>query len=388
MKVGGQAVMEGVMMRSPNSFAVAVRRSNGEIVVREAQWKPLLAGWRILRWPFLRGTLVLLESLINGISALNFSARIAMADLEKEEAAKKEAAEKDAVAKGDKPAEVPVSEMESEKLAPGDSAPAEQAGELDVLEEANKDVSDWVIWGTVIFSLGLGIGLFIALPHLVVWGASQLLGYELTVEHVTFHAIVGVVKLGVFLGYISLISLMADVRRVFQFHGSEHQSIYTFEAGEPLTVEAAREHSPLHPRCGTTFLIMVILLSILVFALIFPLLIWLLGEPTGIAWVDQIIYILTKLPLLFPIAGLAYEFQRLTSRFLDRGWARGLAWPGMFVQRLTTRPPDDDQLEVALTSLRKVLWRERVGAGEGGTEPKVEVFADYQAAVEGLGGPS
>ncbi len=352
MKVGGQAVMEGVMMRSPNSFAVAVRRSSGEIVVREAQWKPLLAGWRILRWPFLRGTLVLLESLINGISALNFSARIAMADLEKEEAA------------------------------------SEQAEDLDVLEEANKEVSDWLIWGTVIFSLGLGIALFIALPHLVVWGASQLLGYELTVEHVTFHAIVGVVKLGVFLGYISLISLMEDVKRVFQFHGAEHQSIYTFEAGEPLTVEAAREHSPLHPRCGTTFLIMVILLSIMVFALVFPFLIWLLGEPTGIAWLDQVIYILTKLPLLFPIAGLAYEFQRLTSRFLDRGWARGLAWPGMFVQRLTTRPPDDDQLEVALTSLRKALWRERVGADEGETEPKVEVFADYQAAVEGLGDPS
>jgi len=376
MKVGGQAVMEGVMMRSPNSFAVAVRRSNGEIVVREAQWKPLLAGWRILRWPFLRGTLVLLESLINGISALNFSARIAMADLEKE-----------AAAKGDKPAEVSAPALESQKLESEEPA-SEQAEDPSILEEANKEVSDWLIWGTVIFSLGLGIALFIALPHLVVWGASQLLGYELTVEHVTFHAIVGVVKLGVFLGYISLISLMDDVKRVFQFHGAEHQSIYTFEAGEPLTVEAAREHSPLHPRCGTTFLIMVILLSILVFALVFPFLIWLLGEPTGIAWLDQVIYILTKLPLLFPIAGLAYEFQRLTSRFLDRGWARGLAWPGMFVQRLTTRPPDDDQLEVALTSLRKALWRERVGADEGRKEPTVEVFANYQAAVEGLDGSS
>ncbi|MBN2493575.1 MAG: DUF1385 domain-containing protein [Deltaproteobacteria bacterium] len=356
IKVGGQAVMEGVMMRSPNSFAVAVRRASGEIVLRESPWRPLLAGWKMLRWPFIRGSLVLLESLVNGISALNFSARIAMADLEKQ-AADGEAA--------------------------GGEAGA-QAGALD-LDAARKDSSDFAIWATVIFALGLGIGLFIALPHMAVWLGSLLAGRELTVEELSFHAIVGVVKLGVFIGYIALISLMKDVRRVFEFHGAEHQSIYTYEAGQPLTVEYARQHIPLHPRCGTTFLIMVILLSILVFALVFPLLIWLLGEPTGITWLDHVIYVLIKLPLLFPIAGLAYEFQRFTSKYLDRWWARALAWPGMFIQRLTTRPPSDDQLEIALTSLRKTLWRERVGAADGEAADGLNVFCDFDAVVEELG---
>jgi len=351
LKVGGQAVMEGVMMRSPKSFAVAVRRSGGQIVLREAPWRPILGGWKFLRWPLLRGAVVLLESMVNGISALNFSARIAMADLEAQERAERGEAEQ----------------------ADPDAAPVD--------EETGKEPSDWVIWGTVAFALALGIGLFIALPHMAVWLGSALVGRELTVDEFAFHAIVGLVKMGVFVGYIALISLMKDVRRVFMYHGAEHQSIYAYEAGQPLTVDSARQHKPMHPRCGTTFLIMVIALSILVFSLVFPGLIWLLGEPTGVGWLDHLIYILTKLPLLFPIAGLAYEFQRLTSRFLDRWWARALAWPGMFVQRLTTRPPTDDQLEVALASLHKALWRERVGLPDEAAEPKIETFDNFEAVI-------
>jgi len=359
LKVGGQAVMEGVMMRSPNCLAVALRRASGEIVLREAPWRPLLKGWRWLRWPFLRGSLVLIESLANGVSALNFSARVAMADLEAEERRKQGEA--------------------------GAAAPS-----LESLAE-EKESSRLVVWATMALALGLGIGLFIALPHLAVWGGSLLAGRELGVEDVSFHAIVGVVKMLVFVGYIGLISLMPDVRRVFQYHGAEHQSIHTFEAGEALTVEHARRHSPLHPRCGTTFLLLVIALSILVFSLVFPALVWLVGQPTGIGILDQLIFIAIKLPLLLPIAGLAYELQRLTSRSLGRLWARALAWPGMFIQRLTTRPPDDRQLEVALASLRQTLWREaradRAEPGAAGAST-IRVFPDFGAVVQALDEPA
>lgn len=368
LRVGGQAVMEGVMMRSPRSLAVAVRRLDGRIVIREAAWRPLLPGVKPLRWPFFRGALVLLESMANGISALNFSARVAMADMEAAERAEK--AEKAA----------------AEPAAAGDGAgpPAQHppAAALD-LDDAAAETKSWTIWATVAFALALAIGLFIALPHMAVWLGSLVVGRELSVADFAFHAIVGGVKMLVFIGYIGLISLMQDVRRVFMYHGAEHQSIYAYEAGGPLTVAAARQHQPLHPRCGTTFLIMVIALSILVFALVFPGIVWLVGEPTGIGWVDHVIYILIKLPLLLPIAGLAYEFQRLTSRFLHRRWARALAWPGMFIQRLTTRPPSDDQLEVALASLHKTLWRER--QADAGGRTTVETYADFDAVVQALG---
>jgi uncharacterized protein YqhQ len=353
MKVGGQAVMEGVMMRSPNSFAVAVRRYTGELTLREAPWRPLLGRIKIFRWPFLRGSIVLLESLVNGISALNFSAKLGLADMEKQ--ARKEKQEK------------------------GESLPEE------VEESSETGLSDWTLWLTLIFSLALGVGLFIALPHLVVWLGSQMIGRELTVDDVSFHLIVGLVKMTIFISYIALISMMKDIKRVFMYHAAEHQSIYTFEAEEPLEVEYAKKHSRLHPRCGTTFLIVVIALSIMVFSTVFPFLIWMFGEPTGIGWLDHALYILLKLPLLFPIAGLAYEFQRLTSRHLDRRWAKAMAWPGMFVQRLTTRPPDDDQLEVALASLRQALWREQVGTKQEEMTPVQETtYKDFASLVEAL----
>ncbi|MBW1807171.1 MAG: DUF1385 domain-containing protein [Deltaproteobacteria bacterium] len=371
IKVGGQAVVEGVMMRSPKSFAVAVRRANGQIVLRESPWRSLSERVGLLRWPFLRGSVVLLESMLNGISALNFSARIAISDEEEEQKKKKES---EALESSESKPEVEPVKPEPATQDPEDNVPAV------------KNVSDWVIWGTVIFALGLGVTLFIALPHMAVWLGGELIGRELDVEDFLFHLIVGGVKLTVFLGYIALISLMKDVRRVFMFHGAEHQSIYTYEARQELIVENARRHSPLHPRCGTTFLIMVIGISILVFSLVFPFVIMVIGKPTGIGWLDQIIFIGIKLPLLFPIAGLAYEVQRLVSRYMDSWWAKALAWPGMLVQRMTTRPPTDDQLEVALASLRKALWREDVGLeAEEGLQEEVTVFRDFQTVIDKLG---
>jgi len=377
IKVGGQAVLEGVMMRSPASFAVAVRDVHGQIVLREAPWQSLSARVGLLRWPFLRGSVVLLESMVNGISALNFSARVAMVGEEEKEKEEKKNKEKERDKDKDKDKDQAASVAATVKAG---TEPNDALAEV--------EVSNWVIWGTVLMALAMGVGLFVALPHMAVWLGGSLMGRELGVEDVGFHMIVGGVKLVVFLTYISLISFFEDVRRVFMFHGAEHQSIYTYEARQALTVENARKHTPLHPRCGTTFLILVIAISIMVFALAFPAILWLVGKPTGIAWLDQIVYVGIKLPLLFPIAGVAYEVQRFMSRHMDSAWARFLAWPGMLVQRMTTRPPSDDQLEVALTSLRKALWREKVGTEvDRVSGQKIATFADFGAVVEALGEP-
>jgi uncharacterized protein YqhQ len=344
IKVGGQAVMEGVMMRSPKSFAVAVRKQNGEILLKESPWHSIGERYPLLRWPVFRGSVVLIESLVNGISALNFSAKTV---------------------------------LEAAANASPDQTPK---------NPDTDDKLDWAVWGTVVVALAFGIGLFVALPHVAVWAGSQMAGQELTVRDLRFHIIVGVVKLLVFLGYLALISLMQDVRRLFMYHGAEHQSIYTYEAGEPLTVEYARKHSPLHPRCGTTFLLLVITLSIVMFSMVFPPLLWLLGEPTSIGWLNQLIYIIIKLPLMLPLAGVAYEFQRFFSNHMDRACVRALSWPGMLVQRLTTRPPTDDQLEVALTSLRKTLWRENIGSDKGApTVGQTTTFPNFEAVVAELG---
>ncbi len=347
--LGGQAVLEGVMMRSSRSLAVAVRRADGSLSVRESPWRRLAPGKRFLRWPLLRGGVVLVESLMNGMAALNFSARLALED---EEAARRA---KD----------------------PGAGAPSAAPAEA-------KKRSDLAAHLTVVLGIAFGVGLFIALPHLAVWLGSSALGRELSVRDFAFHAVTGAVKFLVFVGYIAAISLFSDVRKVFAYHGAEHQSIHALEAGQPLTVESARTHSPLHPRCGTTFLILVIAMSILVFSLVFPPLLWWLGEPTGIDWLDQIIYILIKLPLLLPIAGLAYELQRFTARRMERVWARALAWPGLFLQRLTTRRAADDQLETALAALHKCLWRERRPAAEEIPAEAVERHKSYQDFLEAL----
>lgn len=348
--------MEGVMMRSPHRLAVAVRRANGEIVLQDTSWRSLWDRFRILRWPFLRGVLVLLEAMVNGISALNFSAKIAMADEAKEKS----------------------SEVKSDDVDGGSLSDQQEQNPL-----KTQEVSDLAIWLTVVVALAFGIGLFVALPHLAVWLISILLGRELLVTEVVFHLIVGVVKFCVFIGYIALISLMEDIKRFFMYHGAEHQSIATYEAGQELTVNNARKHSPLHPRCGTTFLILVIAISILVFSVVFPQVIRFIGKPTGIGWLDQVLYVGIKLPLLFPIAGLAYELQRLTSRHIDSIWAKILAWPGMAIQRMTTRAPSDDQLEIALTSLRVTLRQERSEhqQADSQSDQDVVVFADYDAVM-------
>ncbi len=339
MHVGGQAILRGVMMRSPNSFAIAVRRANGEIALKEDAWEGLFRRLPFLKLPFLRGGAVLMESMHNGMKALRWSAEQAMED-----------------------------EELAEREANGGAAPE---------GKAEKGGSPAVA-GTMVLSLLMGFGLFIGLPHLLSWGLGEVAGIEgMDGRSPLFHAVAGFFKLTLFLGYLTLISRMPDIQEVFQYHGAEHKSIYCYENGEALTLENARRYTTLHPRCGTSFLIIVIFTAIVLFSVVFSA----MPELTSIGWLNQLIYILMKLPLLVPIAGLAYEFQRLSARFPDSWLIRPMIWPGLMLQKITTKEPTDAQLEVALASLRKVLWREAVGAdAQASTAPEgVEFVSDYMA---------
>ncbi len=324
MAVGGQAVIEGVMMRSPRSFTVVCRRPDGSLVIREAPWVSVWERLRFLRWPFLRGAVVFWESLYNGMSALSFSAK----------------------------------------------------QQLDEGEQGAGDKADAALTGTLVLSLALGFLLFAALPHMLTWVLGNLLGIDLGEgRSLAFQLVDGAFKLALFLGYLWGISRMEDIRRVFMYHGAEHKGIFTYEAGEDLTVDNARPHTTRHPRCGTSFLILVLMVSILVFTVAF-------GGPWMPVFsehriLNQLAYIGIKLPLMFPIAGISYEVLRLSGKHPDSPLLRPLVAPGLWLQGITTREPTDDMLEVSLLSLRKVLWREAEIRRTGEIprqEPEVEVY--------------
>ncbi len=297
--VGGQAVIEGVMMRAPNALAIAVRRPNGEVVVKEDVWRSLSQRLKFLKWPLIRGSVVLIETLINGLQALSFSANQALEE-----------------GKG------------KEKL------------------------SSWAIGSIMAMAFGVGILFFIVLPHYLTGFLGRLFGRDLAVDNFLFHLIDGLIKAFFLVSYIYLISLMKDIRRIFQYHGAEHKCIYAYEAGEELTVNNARKYSTLHPRCGTAFLLIVVIVSILLFSALFP---FLPKFPSLGKGLTNLIYIGIKLPLLFPIAGLAYEMIKLSGKKANHPVLRMVIAPGLWLQRLTTRPPTDDQIEIALRALQGVL---------------------------------
>ncbi len=306
------------MMRSPKSLAVVCRRPDGSIVVKEDEWRPIWSKLRFLRMPFLRGGVVLLESLVNGMSALTFSANQQL---------------------------VPAQ-------APGGGLPLRSLGARS--SQQADEMSGIAMYGMVAVSLVFGLALFVGAPHLAAWGLGNLLGFDAT--SVTFHAVDGLIKLTILIGYMAAISMIQDVRRVFQYHGAEHMAIFTYEMGLPLTVDNARKQTRFHPRCGTSFLLIVIMVSVVLFSalLSFPL-----AESTI---VDHLLKIFIKIPLMFPVAGLAYEFIKLAGKHCETSrLALALSTPGMWLQRITTKVPDESQLEIALISIRKTLWREAQG---------------------------
>jgi uncharacterized protein YqhQ len=318
--IGGQAVIEGVMMRSPNAFVVAVRKPDGTIRLRRDQWYGLSKKLDFLKKPFLRGILMLIETMANGLVSLNYSANIAMAEEEREKALKK-----------------------------GKTLEEFEAG------QKKKEKVDLATFLTMAVSFSFGIGLFVFAPHMIAFGIGDLLGQSWTLDSFAFHAVDGVVKAVIFISYIWGISFMKDVYRVFQYHGAEHKSIATFEAGMDLTVENAKKFTTLHPRCGTSFIFFLILISIIMFSAVFTII------PIGANLppiLRHVVAVLFKVALMLPVAGISYELIKTAGKCSDQWWAKAMSAPGMLLQKLTTKEPDEQQLEVALSSIKAVLFLE------------------------------
>ena len=286
IRVGGQAVIEGVMMRSPRSMAVAVRKPNGEIVVKRQGLTFFSEKSSLGKLPLLRGVLTLVSALVLGIQALNFSANQA-------------------------------------------------------LSEEEQETSSWTMSITFAVALCFGIFLFFLVPlYLTKWlrFAIPMISHS----GLLFNLVDGVIRLIIFLLYLWSISFSKEIRRVFQYHGAEHKSILAFEAGEELTIDRVKGYSCLHPRCGTSFLLIVMVVSILVFALIPHAL------PFGYKVASRVIFI----PL---IAGISYEIIRFADRKKEKKGVQCLIKPGLWLQRLTAHEPSDAQIEVAIRALQEVL---------------------------------
>jgi uncharacterized protein YqhQ len=283
--VGGQAVIEGVMMKSKDQMAIAVRKPNNKIIVKKEKLKSIVYKNKFFNLPLIRGIVVLFETLIIGIKALTFSANIAVED--------------DTSKKGEK-----------EKL------------------------SGWSIAFTILISIALAVGVFILLPLFLTGLLTKSHGFY-------FNLIDGVIRIGIFILYIGAISFMKDVKRLFQYHGAEHKSVFCFEAGKKLTVENARGFSPLHPRCGTTLIVLVLVISILLFSIV-----------TSPLWIIKFIVRLAFIPV---IAAFSYEFLKFGANYHNNWFVRILIAPGLLIQMITTREPDDSQIEVALEALKAVV---------------------------------
>lgn len=309
--VGGQAVIEGVMIRSPQAWSVAVRRPDGEIETRSDDLPRLSSRSRLARVPFVRGVLVLGESLSLGFRALTWSAQIASTEEDAKEMARlREVAEN---------ASGPFAGWRKKRAA----RRIEQGNEL--------NRTDLVIAMSV--AVVFFIGIFMLLPLGGARLVENLLGGS---NAVIFNVAEGIIRVGILVGYIWLIGRSADIRRVFEYHGAEHKSIYAYEAGDPMIVENVQKYRTMHPRCGTSFLLLVVLLSVLVFTLVGVF------EPT-VFWL-----IMSRIILIPVIAGLSYEVLKLSDA---KPWLHFLSRPGIELQRLTTKEPDDGQVEVAIASL-------------------------------------
>ncbi len=293
--IGGSAVMEGVMMRGPEAVAVAVRKPDGEITIDYKKTKAVKKRNWILKLPIIRGCIGFFESMVLSTKALMFSAEFI--DVEEEEPSK-----------FDKWLE-------------------------DKLGDKMKDV---VIYLSVILSLILSVGLFILLPTWLI----SFVKLFITDNQIALTTTEGVLRIAIFLGYLALVSLMPDIRRVFQYHGAEHKTIACYEAGEELTVENARTKCRLHPRCGTSFLLITVVVSIIVFSFL--------------KWDNILIRTLTRLALLPVVAGVSYEIIKIAGRF-DNIFTKIVSYPGLLLQKITTNEPDDKQLEVAIASMKAVI---------------------------------
>ena len=278
---GGQALIEGVMMRHGNRIAAAVRRPDKEIVFQEREYIPLTKRYTILGWMFIRGTITLFEMMIVGIKCLMFSAEVA-------------------------------------------------------LSEEEKKPKGWEMYLSFIISFTVAIFFFVVVP------AFFFTKIKIFVSNlILLNILEGCVRLGIFLCFLSATLLMKDMRRTYMYHGAEHKTVFAWEHGQELTVENVKRFSTRHPRCGTSFILFVMIVSILVFSL--------LGRP------DFLHRVLYKILLLPVVAGISYEAIRFTGKYSHSKLVQLLSWPGLILQKITTREPSDDQIEVAIAAMKKVI---------------------------------
>ena len=317
---GGQAVIEGVMMRSPRFFAVACRRENNEIVVQQESAESLLKRLRWLNKPFLRGALALIDAMVLGMKSLMFSANVAMEDIEQSKPEKSKEADR----KG--------SDFAGACPAVENGEPAKAKGQ---------SVNDVAIGATMVAGLALGIGIFMIGPHLVAGLLERWVKGAMSLNLVE-----GGIRIAFVVGYIAAISLMKDIRRVFEYHGAEHKVINAFEADIELTPENIGKHGTMHPRCGTSFILVVLVVSILAYSF--------LGRADGVC--ERVLYRLLLLPV---IAGVAYEVVKFAGKYKDSRVLGVILAPGLWLQKLTAREPTQDQVEVAVRALRAVIDKER-----------------------------
>ena len=301
MQVGGQAVLEGVMMRAPGSVATAVRRSNGDIVVKHEHYQSVVEKYKFLKLPVLRGAVGLIDMMYLGIKTLNYSAEIAMLDIEDEESRKNG-------------------------------------------KQRKKGQSSLALIGTLVLALALGIGIFFVTPIVV---TTKVFQFEQ--DALAFNLTAGLIRIVILLGYLSAIVLSKEIQRLFQFHGAEHKTVFSFELSDKLDPQTVLGYSRFHPRCGTSFLLIVMFVAILAFSLLDALLISILGSLTLVT------RLLTHLPFITIVGGLSYEVIKFSARHTTTWWGRILIAPGLWLQRITTREPDLSQTEVAIVALKCAL---------------------------------
>ncbi len=317
---GGQAVMEGVMMRGQRHMAVAVRAPDGKIVVHEEPLNNIFYKHPVMKLPFFRGLLGLWDALGLGIKALMFSADIALQD-----------------EKGATPAHNTGQERQGAAattaltITPFSTPDAQSKG-------AEKVFSGPVGWVSITISIAIMVGIFFVLPVLVASLITNLAGWE---SGMASNITEGVIRLALFIGYIWGIGHLPDIKRVFGYHGAEHKTINAYEAGVELTPEGVQSFTLLNPRCGTTFLLIVMLLATIVFVLIGKL--------------PFVFLLLSRIVLVPVIASIAYEFIRLMANLYDHSLVRAIIAPGLALQKMTTRPPDLSMIEVGIAALKAVL---------------------------------
>jgi len=284
---GGQAVVEGVMMRGQKTMVTAVRRPDGSLATDIQPLPAFCTGWW-RRTPLLRGIIVLIEAMVLGIKALLYSANVS-------------------------------------------------------LEEEGEKVSGWLLWVMVVAALVLAVILFFITPLFL----TKLLNLQ---SSVLFNLVDGVIRVTMFIAYLKVMTLLPDIKRVFAYHGAEHKAVNAYEAGVPLEVAAVKQYDKAHVRCGTSFLFVVLIISIIVFALVGLHSTWLM--------------VLSRVILIPVIAALSYEIIYFGARHINHGLVRAVLAPGLWLQALTTSEPDDEQLEVALVALGKVMEADQQEAGE------------------------